>query len=156
MEQADQTVVALMLTQYRMSKVEEIVTKNVFRAIWFVFIVYVSTNEAGVDEMAFRTRNTRFLVSVAELFALTVAGLVLFIVSTCITKVIRRQTNTVREMLVNLDRARMDYYVTELYKEEFRMGMSGFFATLARREEAIWFGAVLAILYLRGAVIFAS
>lgn len=144
------TVIALMITQYRMSKIEEIVTKNVFRVLWFVLFVYALSFDLNVKEIKSSVGevSTAFIFETVGLFFL--GFLLLYIVSHQVTNFVERQTIIISEMLVSLDQNMKDYYVEELYRQNYRRSIIPFFGEiLARREELIWFVAVTSVLYIR-------
>ena len=135
----ESTVVALMLEQYRMTKFEEVVTKNVFRVIWFSIAIYSTSIDV--------TREFGMSIFLSEPIGLFVAGLVLFVISSRYSAHLRRQSLKMREMLVSLDPHLKDFYVLEIHREEQRLGITpGMASLLVQREEGIWFLALICIL----------
>ena len=135
-----------MLAQYRMSKSEEIVTKNVFRVIWFAFSVYLSSTTMDIDNAAITPDATLFLFF--KSFGLLLVGGVLYITSRGAKNYLWRQSSNLIDMLVSLDYKQKDLYVREFHRNELREAHY-FSRTLLGREDLLWFCAVIFILYLR-------
>ena len=142
------TVSALMLTQYRTSKMEEIVTRNVFRLIWFMFCIYVSSSEIGVDNSGIDQHPSPLLLY-AEPVGILLASGALLVISSRVMSYIHREAIILKEMLVSLDVQLKNYYVEELYKEQVKLGRSRFGEALARFENIMWVFAVMTILAVR-------
>ena len=142
--------IALMLAQYRMSKLEEIVTNNVFRVIWFTFVVYVSSTAIDISSIrSSQTISPVFLIF--EPFGLFLAAIILYVVSGGFKSYIGRQSDIFRDLLISSDYYMKDFYVRELYKEEMRKehSVSHPFKLLSRHEQALWFLAAILILGVR-------
>lgn len=138
--------IALMLAQYKMSKSEEIVTKNVFRVMWFAFSAYLSSTTMDIDNIAITTEATLFLV--LQSFSLLLVGGVLYITSRGAKNYIWRQSNNLIDLLVSSDYKRKDLYVREFHRNEIREAHFSS-RTLLGREDLMWLTAVTFILYLR-------
>ncbi|WP_420326103.1 hypothetical protein [Mameliella sp.] len=135
-----------------MSKSEEIVTKSVFRVIWFGFCVYstsVNTNIIAVQTAL----DVPIGFALVEQFGLLIAAMALLMISRMANTGINRQANRIREMIVSLDDEHKDYYVEELYKLDRKDApRSTFQRYVFMREEFIWFAALITILYVRVAI----
>ena len=147
--------IELMLVQYRTSRIEEIVTRSVFRIVWFVLSVYVS---AVVDvDYAELYEETSVAFSLLQPLGLVLVAAVLCSISRGATEHVRRQSETLRKLLVSSDLELKDSYVEEFYMNEIvervEYPISG---GLSRREEFLWFSAVVFILYLRVAFVILS
>ena len=131
-------VIELLLAQYRMSRLEEIVTTNAFRGIWVVLSVYAATATVDRD----------YDVKLASLLLI---GCVLYVASLVVRGYGRRQASIVRKLLLSAgdDRLR-DFYIREFHIEELREAHFMFmYRRLVGGEETIWFCVVLIILGLR-------
>ena len=115
---ATSIAIDLMLAQYRMSKSEEIVTKNVFRVIWFAFSVYLSSTTMDIDNAAITPDATLFLFF--KSFGLLLVGGVLYITSRGAKNYLWRQSSNLIDMLVSLDYKQKDLYVREFHRNELR------------------------------------
>lgn len=90
-----------------MSKSEEIVTRNVFRVIWFGFCVYstsVNTNIIAVQQALDVPLSFAFV----EQIGLLIAALALLFISPMTNTTLNRQANRIREMIVSLDEEHKD------------------------------------------------
>ena len=140
--------IELMLVQYRTSRIEEIVTRNVFRIVWFMLSVYVSAvldvNYADLYDEA------SAFFSLLQPLGLVLVASVLYFISRGATEHVRRQSETLRKLLVSSDRELKDSYVEEFYMNEMtERAEYPVSRRLTRREDILWFGAVVSILYLR-------
>ena len=142
--------IELIFAQYRLSRIEGVVTKNVFRVIWFAFSVYLSSTTMQVDGAE------RPLFLFFELFSLTLVAFLLYFTSRSAKNYIVRQSNNLRELLISSDRKLKDHYVREFHKSEI---IEEHYAArrLLGREDILWLCAVTFILYLRVAsIVFAQ
>ena len=144
--------IKLILAQYRMSRIEEIVTNNVFRIIWFAFSVYLSSTTIDIDS-ANISREAPWFVLLRS-FAMLLVGGVIYITSRGAKNYTRRQSTNLRSLLVSSDDKRKDVYVRESYRDEIRE--SHFTSrTLLSLEDLLWFCAIAGILYVRVAGVLA-
>lgn len=144
--------IKLILAQYRMSRIEEIVTNNVFRIIWFAFSVYLSSTTIDIDSANISPDAPWFVL--LRSFAMLLVGGVIYITSRGAKNYTRRQSTNLRSLLVSSDDKRKDVYVREFYRDEIRE--SHFTSrTLLSREDLLWFCAIAGILYVRVAGVLA-
>ena len=140
--------IELILAQYRMSRIEEIVTRNVFRAIWVIFSVYLSATTIGINgtDVNAAAWHPFLLGSLAPFLV----ACMIYITSRGATNYIGRRANAFRDLLVSMDYEFKDSYVRALYREELRgRGAYSLSGSLLGREELLWFSVVVVILYLR-------
>ena len=135
--------IALLLAQHRMSKMEEIVTRNLFRIIWVAFSVYASSTTMVIDSTGV-DQETPIVFLPVKPVALFMIALVLFVTSRRTAAYLEMQSNTFRDLLVSSEPKLKDSYVRGYYREESFVSRK-----LAGREEFFWFYTVAAILALR-------
>ena len=136
-----------MHTQYRMSRIEEILTKNLFRVIWVVLSTYSSSTTMAIDDAGVY-QEAPFVLLLVKPLSLFMIGFVLFFTSRRAQAYIQMQTDTFRDLLVSSEPELKDSYVREYYREVHFLP-SG----LLGREEFIWFYTLGVILLWRVATV---
>lgn len=143
-----------MLADFRAIQVEELVTKNVVRVMWFALSVYASTSGVRFDPEDMGGAASRW-DAFGELVCLALVALVLYLISARISSYIQERSRMLREMLLSLDEHLKDAYVEQNYRVGLRTSHHYLlFRFFLRREVAIWFAAVSLVLGVRAVVLF--
>ncbi len=139
-------VVELMLAQYRMAKIEEIVTRNIFRITWLSFCVFITTYKPDIDlSQEYGYRLTSLLL---EPFSYVMIAIVLFLISRRSTQRLAQQGRTIRSMLVSLDDKLKNYYVSEISRDQEIDGYTPSYGRIfSENEDLLWVIAAYVILY---------
>ena len=137
------TVVALLIEQYKAARLEEIVTKNVIRLLWFFLLIFSASQTTNAFSIGSKVISVRLSLAI-ELAGIFFAAYILYILSFLYQNRLNRESLRIREMLVSLDEKFKDYYVQELskraiYREKYE-GM--YFSKLIENEWWIWCFAV--------------
>lgn len=135
--------IAFIQAQYRMTKIEEIVTRSLLRVIWVGFCIYLSSTTIGIGDVGM-SEGEPLGSLLAKPFGLFAIGCGLFVTSRGATRHIQTQLDIFRNLLVSSDPELKDPYVRSYYREMHFVSLS-----LFGREEFWWFNIAVIILLLR-------
>ena len=141
-------VLELILTDYRTIRVEYLVTRSLFRVIWFSLCLYSCTAVIG-DQPDYESVLIFSLSHYSELITLFVLGFFIFFVSSAVLAHIRRDSLSLTELLVSLDEHLKDVYVQEFYRNRPLIGSLSRLVSITKREDAVWLIALMSILYFQ-------
>ena len=140
-----------MLADYRSMKTEALVTRSVFRALWFLLCVYACTAavHVGPEHTPYELLS---LAPFAELIGLATLSFFLLVISSAAATYIQRRSLRLTEMLVSLDDHLKDIYVQARYRSELRLGWFSPIESLTRREDLLWLVALVTILCVQALI----
>ena len=147
----DSIVVEFMLAQYRMSRIEEITTRNVSRAIWFAFCIYLSTPISFEAIESYIQKKYTYLSFLSPI-PYVILAMILFALFSRNQRRLAQISSTIRSMIVSLDSTLKDYYVHGMDRE-YRTTSSNYYIAhlnnILYREDFLWFTAAMTILYVQ-------